>query len=104
MEDIQFVIAEAFDVHHLIAGGADGVNKFIELEIDRLRVAILGVLNEKHHEKSDDGGPSVDDELPGVGILKDRTSRGPNQHNKHCARECPLGANPSRRTSGKSCE
>ena len=40
-----------------------------DLESER---AVLGVLNQKHHEKDNDGRRRVDDELPGVAVLKER--------------------------------
>jgi len=70
MDQIQFVIAEILDVHHLVAGRANGMNQFIKLEIDGLGVAVLGVLNQKYHQESDDRRAGVDDELPGIGILE----------------------------------
>jgi hypothetical protein len=70
MDEIQFVIAEILDVHHLVARRANGMNQFIELEIDGLGVAVLGVLDQKHHQESDDGGAGVDDKLPRIGILE----------------------------------
>src|SRR5580704_2528336 len=52
-------------------------NQLIELEVHSLRFTILSVLNEEHHEKRHDRGASVDDELPGVREVKERTCGGP---------------------------
>jgi hypothetical protein len=52
--------------HHLICS-----DEFIKLELKRLRVAVLGVLDQQHHEEGDDRGPGIADELPGVRPLED---------------------------------
>src|SRR5207248_10074850 len=35
-----------------------------------LGIAVLGVLDKKDHQKSDDGSTGIDDELPGIGKVK----------------------------------
>jgi len=37
-------------------------------------MAVLCVLNQKHHEKRDDCRGGVDDQLPGIGKMKSRPS------------------------------
>src|SRR3954463_4107156 len=44
----------------------------------RLRIAVLGVLNQENHEEGNDGGAGVDDELPRVRITKGVSGCGPN--------------------------
>src|SRR6202040_2886090 len=69
-----------FQINQLIARALNGADQFIKLQVDRFGVAILGILNEKNHEESDDGSASVNDELPGIGEMKGRP-RQPPQHN-----------------------
>jgi len=57
--------------------------------VHRLRIAVLRVLNEKHHQKSNDGGARIDNELPGIGKMKDRTGAGPDNDNENRDRERP---------------
>jgi hypothetical protein len=45
-------------------------DQFVEFGLDRDTVAVLGVLDEEHHQEGDDRRAGVDDELPGVGIAE----------------------------------
>src|SRR5947208_12061377 len=49
----------------------------------RFGVTILGVLNQKNHQKRNDGRSSIDDQLPRVGEMKDRAGEEPNNNNEH---------------------
>ena len=42
-----------------------------------MRVSVLGVLYEKHHQEGDNRSRCVHDELPGVGVVKEGSSYGP---------------------------
>src|ERR1051326_7556634 len=42
-------------------------------------IAVLRVLDEKHHQKGHDGGASIDDQLPGVAEPKQRSSDEPHR-------------------------
>ena len=42
----------------------------VELDLDGRIVSVLGILDQEHHQKRNDGRPCVDDQLPGVGIAK----------------------------------
>jgi hypothetical protein len=44
----------------------DGPDQLIELDLDRFGVAVLGALNQEHHQERHDRGSRVDHELPGV--------------------------------------
>ena len=53
------------DVYELIAGTLDRL-AIVEFELDGEGVLVLGALDKKDHQESDDGRPGVDDELPRV--------------------------------------
>src|SRR6185436_17078059 len=53
------------------------VRQILQLEVDRLCVPVLHVLNQEHDQKSHDRGPRIDHELPGIGISKYRPGDGP---------------------------
>jgi hypothetical protein len=44
----------------------NGTDDLIQLDLERLGIAILCILNQEHHQERDDRGPGVDNELPGV--------------------------------------
>jgi len=55
-------------------------------------IAVLRVLNEKHHQESNDGGAGIDNELPGIGKMKDGTSARPDHDDQNRDRERPGAA------------
>ena len=48
----------------------------------RFGVAVLGVLNQEHHQKSDNGCSGINNELPRIGEMKDRSSHAPDQNDQ----------------------
>lgn len=50
----------------------------VELSLDRRTIPVLRVLDQEDHQEGDDGRASVDDQLPGVGIVEQRPSQRPN--------------------------
>jgi hypothetical protein len=75
-----------FDPYESIPGLARPY-QFIELRLYRRTITILGVLNQKHHEKRDDRSASVDHQLPAIGILKQRAGNGPHENHRHAESE-----------------
>ena len=49
---LQFLIREMFDVNHFILRLINGLDDFIEFQVNGAGVPILRVLNQKHYEKS----------------------------------------------------
>ena len=76
LEFVELQIAQVFDIDHLIARLINGADELVELQIDRPGVTILRVLYAKNHEEGDDGSAGVNDELPCVGVVEDRTECG----------------------------
>src|ERR687885_1632596 len=72
-------------------------DQFIQLQLHRRTVPILGVLNKEHHEESDDGRARVYDQLPGVTEPEYGAGNSPNQDDKHGSNEssrvsCSMGS------------
>ena len=76
----QLFVREILDRGKFVAGLLHGENQLGQFELNSERVAILGMLNQKHHQESNDGGASIDDELPGIAIVEDWPGRDPSQH------------------------
>ena len=66
-------------------------DQLIELEMDRLGVAVLRVLDQEDHQERDDRRAGVDHELPRIGELK-------------IGRRSPTPARPPRATKNDQCE
>jgi len=71
--------SELFYSHQGISGRA-GTDQFVKLCLNGRAVAVLRILNQKHHQKGGDVRPRVHDQLPGVLIRKDRPCREPDHH------------------------
>ena len=97
----QVGVRELFDLNHFIARVFQGMDDFVELEVNGTGVAILGVLNQEDDEESDDGGGGVYDELPGVREMKVRAAQPPEKNNKDGGGEGPFRADDER---GASCK
>ncbi len=75
----QLFVGKIFQIDQLVSRLLQRANDFVELQMHRFSVAVLGVLNQEHHQKRNDGSSSVDDQLPGVGKMKCWTSEKPDQ-------------------------
>jgi hypothetical protein len=104
VKDLQLGFAEIFDVDQSVARAVKGGDDFVEFELNREPILVLGALNEKHHQKGDDGGAGVDHQLPRIRIVEDRPADDPGQEHEHRHRERPRAAGPSRGPGGDSFE
>ena len=64
-------------------------------------VAVLCVLNEKHHQKRNDGCASINNELPGVGKMKGRAGHAPYDNDKNGRDKRPGAAENDRCAPGE---
>ena len=69
-ERFELFLRQFFEIEQVIAGAADGPDQFVKFEMYGLGIAVLRALNKKDHDERDDGGSSIDDQLPGVGKLE----------------------------------
>ncbi len=70
---VQLLVRHILQIHQARARAFHATDQFIQLQVDRLHVAVLRVLDQEHHEKRNDGGSGVDDQLPGIRVAKIRT-------------------------------
>ena len=64
-------VAEVFKADIVAASAFGGTNQLVEFELNGFAVAVLRVLDEKDHQEGDNGGASVNDELPCVRIVEE---------------------------------
>ena len=76
-------------------------DQLVEFELDRMAITILGVLNQKYHQKCDDRRAGVDDQLPGVAELEYRACDPPDDDDQSGDDECRRMARGSRRPLGE---
>src|SRR5882724_7340719 len=86
----QVGVRELFDLNHFVARVFQGMDDFVELEVNSAGVTILRVLNQEDDEESDDGGGRVYDELPGVREVKVGAGDSPKNNEQDGGGEGPL--------------
>lgn len=69
---VEFTGIETFQVEQAILCALGNAQEFVELDVQGNVVTVLCVLDQKHHEKRNNGRGSVDDQLPRIVVLKDR--------------------------------
>jgi hypothetical protein len=84
----QLLIAQLFRDCKAVPGSLCRDEQFIELCVNRLAVTILSVLDEENHQKGDDCRSRVNNQLPGVGKLKEGACDPPNYDDHHGKKEC----------------
>src|SRR6185369_10721726 len=81
VKQLDLVFGEVLDIDQPIAGSFHRGDDLVELEMYRERVLVLRSLNQKHHQKGDNGGAGVYHQLPGVRKMKQRSGDSPdNEH------------------------
>jgi len=98
---LQFFVGEIFQIDQFISRLLQRTNDFVELEMHRFGVAVLGVLDQEHHQKSDDSGGGIDDELPRIGKMKSGAGEQPNGNHQHGSGKGPRAAEHESGAAGK---
>ena len=57
----EFLVSEILDRGEFVLRPLHGEHQLGQLELDRQGVTVLGILNQKHHQECDNGGPGIDD-------------------------------------------
>src|SRR5215813_8755104 len=76
--------------------------QFIELERHDPRFAVLGVLDQKHHQEGDNGRAGVDDELPSIRVAEVRAGEAPDNDGDDRKQERPIASSSMRGFLSKS--
>jgi hypothetical protein len=69
-----------FYVDHLIVRLIDGLDDFIQFQVNGAGVSVLRILDQKYHKGSDDGGTRINNELPGIGVVEVRPGHKPQRN------------------------
>src|SRR5215470_5347134 len=79
----------------------DGPQELIQLQVQRPGIAVLGTLDQKHHEKRHDRGPGINDQLPGIRVVKVGAAQAPEQDDRHTEEKGPGGPDDLGREIGQ---
>ena len=96
----QLLVSAILQIDQLVPRPFLRADQLIELQVQRLGVAVLRVLDQEHHQERHDRRPGVDDQLPRIRKVKER-SRGQPSHDqcdgqRQCRRAAALVRHPSR--------
>jgi hypothetical protein len=75
----QFALVQFLDADELV-GCFARQDQLDELGLRCLAVSVLRVLENEYHEKGDDRGARVDNELPGFGMIENRPGNDPRRY------------------------
>lgn len=77
---LDLILRHVLKPQNLIPGVLIGADKFVQLQLNCRRVAVLGILDQEHHEERDNRRPCVDEKLPCVGVMERRTACRPRRY------------------------
>lgn len=80
IEAVQFMIGKVLDINEAIRSPLHGGDDLVKFKLNRSHFFVLTVLNQEDDQERDDGRAGVDDKLPGIGEMKQRSSDDPNQN------------------------
>ncbi len=63
---LQLLFCQIFKIEKEIVSLLLDTNKFIKFNLNRCCITILRILNQKNHQKGDNGCPCINDKLPGI--------------------------------------
>jgi hypothetical protein len=93
-EPLQFGIRQVLNVDHLVVRLVDGLNDLVQLQVNRLGIAVLGVLDQENDKKCYDRRSRVDDQLPSIRIMKIGSRDQPDQDREQSDKERPFRTDP----------
>jgi hypothetical protein len=81
LDFFQIIRAESFKVQHGVVRTMGRPNDFVKLQLYGRIVTVLAILDQKHHQKCNDGSSRIDYQLPAIAIVKQRSGDSPKNHN-----------------------
>ncbi len=101
---LQLFVRKVFNINHVVVRRTVGANQFVKLKVKGFGVTVLSILNQENHKESNNGGTSIDNELPGVGELEEWPARCPYYQRNQGAQEHHRMPNQSRDRASKTAE
>src|SRR5262249_5064413 len=94
VQQAYLVLGQILDVDQPVRRAPPGGDDFVQLEVDGARVLVLGALDQEGHQERDDGRAGVDDELPCIREVEERSGEPPRDDNGEGDGEGPRSADP----------
>src|SRR5580765_1819935 len=84
VKQCDLVFGKVLDINQPVAGALHCSDYFVQFEMYRQRILVLSSLNQKYHQKGDNGGARVYHELPRVGKVEHRAGDCPDYEYGQC--------------------
>src|SRR5581483_10588073 len=97
-------ITAMFKIDKLVARALVAAHQFVELQVNCPCVAVLGVLDQEHHQERHDRRAGIDDQLPCVGVMVMRPEQRPDDYRGASDKECDRRADGAGGAVGESTE
>src|SRR5476649_1093584 len=99
----QFLLVQVVEAQQRVLCILGHPQQLIDLDMQHIVVAVLRVLNQENHQEGDDGGGCIDDQLPGVVVMKVGPRQRPHEdqydgNGKSPGTACPLGQSLDRKS------
>lgn len=86
---IQLFVTKMFEADQAVTRSVHTPEQLVQLEVDRLGIAVLGILDKKYHQESDNGSGRIYDELPRIRIMKKGPGKNPCQNEERGQNKSP---------------
>ena len=67
---LEFSVGQVLNIDHFVMRLIDGFNDLVQLQMNCPGVTILSVLDQEDHQECDHRRAGVDNQLPGIGVVK----------------------------------
>src|SRR5580693_1058333 len=76
-EFVELDLRQILYINHFVFCFVYRVDQFVQFQMYGPGIAILRILNQEHHQECNDRGTGINDQLPGIGVMEDRTCESP---------------------------
>src|SRR5213593_5003774 len=70
LEAGEIFVGKFFQIDKFISSPFQRSDYFVEFQMSRFGIAVLRILNEKDHQESNNCRSGINNELPGIGVMK----------------------------------
>ena len=88
-------------IDHFVLCFVHRMDQLVQLQMNRSCVTILRILDQEDHEKCDDRCAGINNQLPGIGVVEDRSGNSPSHDDADGSRKGPARAQIMRASASK---
>src|SRR5262245_53654031 len=92
LDGLEFLVRHVIKRDQAGPSALNAPQQLVEFEAHNASLAVLGVLDQKHHQEGNDRCPGVDDELPGIGVVEVGPGQSPDHDDNERGEKSPMQA------------